>query len=74
MKNTHEISLILVSPKCAPWLGLRDRKCQNFACYILLIAGKCIFQCKLMYLGKATLQSGLGMKNVFRMGKTSSKQ
>ena len=27
MKNTCKMSLVLVLLKCAPWLGLRDRKC-----------------------------------------------
>ena len=27
VKNTCEISLFLVSPKCTAWLSLRDRKC-----------------------------------------------
>ena len=70
VKNTCEILLVLVSPKCTPWLSQRDRKCRNFACYMLKIAGKSIFQCKLKYLVKATLQSDLKMKNVFRVGKT----
>ena len=70
VKNTCKISPVLVSPKSALWLGLRDRKCQDFACDMLQIAGKCIFQCKLRYLGKATLQSDFRMKNVFQMRKT----
>ena len=36
---------------------------------MLKIAGKCIFQCKWMYLVKTTLQSDLRMKNVFQRGK-----
>ena len=40
VKNSFKISLVLVSPECAPWLGLRDRNC--------------IFQSKLRYLVKAT--------------------
>ena len=35
VKNTYKISLVLVFPNCAPWLGLRDRKCRNFACYAI---------------------------------------
>ena len=34
-KNTYKISLVLVLPECTPWLGLSDRKCWNFACYML---------------------------------------
>ena len=40
VKKSCKISLVLVSPECAPWLGLRDRKSLNvhwsFACYRLL--------------------------------------
>ena len=40
VKNSRKISLVLVLPECAPWLGLRDRKSRNvhwsFACYRLL--------------------------------------
>ena len=40
---------------------------------MLQIAGKSFFQCKLSYLVKATLQSDLIMKNVFRTRKTNNK-
>ena len=52
-----------------PSPGLRDRKCQNFACYMQQIAGKCIFQCKLGYLVKAMSQSDLSIKMFFECKK-----
>ena len=55
VKNTYKVLLVLVLPKCIPWLDLRDRKCQHFACYMLHVAGKCISQCKLRHLVKAML-------------------
>ena len=33
--KNYKISLVLVSPKCAPCLRLRDRKCRNCAYYML---------------------------------------
>ena len=36
VKNSYKILLVLVLPKSAPWLRLRDRKCWNFACYRFL--------------------------------------
>ena len=60
VKNTCKTSLVLVSPKCTTWLGLRYKKFQNFPC---------IFQCKSRYLVKATLRSDVRMKSVFQMGK-----
>ena len=35
MINTYKTSLVLVSPKCTPWLAMRHRKCWKFACYTL---------------------------------------
>ena len=32
VKKSSKISLVLVLPKCAPWLSLRDRKYQNIVC------------------------------------------
>ena len=37
VKNSYKIYLVLFSPECAPFLGLRDRKCRNFSCYRLLL-------------------------------------
>ena len=36
VKNSYKTSLVLGSPKCVPWLGLRVRKFWNSACYRLL--------------------------------------
>ena len=38
VKNTCKASLVLVSPKCAPWLDLRDRNFEILyaICYRLL--------------------------------------
>ena len=44
MKNPYKILLVLVLPKCTPWLGLRDRgqKMSKF-CMLYIAAGKLSF-------------------------------
>ena len=37
VKNFYKISQVLGLLKCTPWLGLKDTKCINFACYKLLL-------------------------------------
>ena len=66
VKNSYKISLVLVSPESPPWLGLRVRKCRNFAHYRLL---ENAFQCKLRYLVRATQQSDFRMKKSFSNNK-----
>ena len=64
VKKVFKISLVLVSPECLSWLGLKAQKVLKFC--TLHTAGKCIFQCKLRYLVRVTQQSNFRMKNVFQ--------
>ena len=44
MKNPYKISLVLVLPKCTPWLGLRDTGQKILKlCMLYIAAGKYIF-------------------------------
>ena len=68
VKNSYKISLSFSFLRMCTMAGPGGQKMSKF-CMLLIAAGKCIFQCKLMYLVKGTQQPDLRMENVFRMRK-----